>query len=250
MILVMIAFLPLMAFGIYIAEDIYYNQTGYKAENAAVTFLEKKYSESFETDSSSYSKALGDEHGGYDVKAHPLANPEISFSVRVTEKYKVWQDEYKESKWGYDANLEYTRQAKPLFPNAARIYASGSFPEEVGEKYRITDSYQTIYKENPNQAHEYINITIFGDSLQKVTALDSIYQLWNVINERQLSSYQFEVNYYPEKLLPKYKTYTDKHAFEQEFFKESLYHCKISKFDAERNSISGPEEIMRFCAGK
>lgn len=242
-----IILLPLVAVGSYILEEIYYNKMGFKAEKAADKYLEKKYGESFEVDDAVYSKALGDDHGGYDVKAHPTANPEISFRVQVTEKYKVWQDEYKESKWASEINKEYFQLAKPLFPNAARIYASGSFPEEVGDQYNITDTYQTIYKENPNQGHEYINIVLFEDSIQKEAALDSVYQLWSVIQGRQLKTYRYEVKYYPEKLLKKFKSYADQHAFEQDFYKDSLYSCRISKFDAEQNPISGPDGISRFC---
>ncbi|WP_066319776.1 hypothetical protein [Bacillus sp. FJAT-29814] len=245
-----IVLLPIFGFGIYILEDVYYNMMGSKVEKAALKYLDQKYGDSFEIDEVSYSKALGDDEGAFEIEAHSTDHSDITFSLRANEDYQITGDDYKENKWGNETEQEYIQLVKPIFPNADEIYASGSFPEEVADRYELDDTYQTIIQENPQQSHEYIKILMFVTSVNKEAELESIYQLREIMEGRNLRTYRLEVQYYPKKLKNELKNYDSLHQFDNDFSQEGLYDCKLHGAVGEDDSIAAPGDLAKFCREK
>jgi hypothetical protein len=194
-----------------------------------------------------YNKALGDDEGAYTLQVRSLKNPEITISVDTTEDYQVTRDNYKESNWTEQFRKEMVSQITPIFQSAGKIYAYGSFPEEIEDKYPFEDSYQTIYSANPHQSFERIHIVNFSDSFEKEEALKKIYQLWEITKDRQFKDNNIEVNYYPKELSEKLDTYSDLNQFENEHREEMFYFCRFSNEEAQQKSITGPVEFEAFC---
>ncbi|WP_462413089.1 hypothetical protein [Neobacillus sp. Marseille-QA0830] len=235
--------LPLFAFAIYALEDVYYNIMGFKVENAALKYLEKQYGQQFKIDDVQYSKILGEDEGSYQVEARSLDKPEITFLLDANENYEITSDDFKENKWGNETRQEYLKMAEPFFKHPGQLYAFGSFPEEIAEKYDINDTYQSIYQDHPLKAHEYIHIVMFPASFNKEVELEKLYQFWQIVNSRALDTYRMEVEYYPEKLLKTFEKYGDRHQFDNDYYQESLYNCRLSENDLALN----PQDIANFC---
>jgi hypothetical protein len=242
-----IVLLPFLGFGIY-AWDLFYNDINTdEVEKAAIKYLEQKYGEHFVIVDASYTKALGDDEGVYELNVHPAEQPEINFWVNATEKYEITGDSYKEDKWRNEAKKEYIQLIKPIFPNAGHVDASGSFPEQVAEAYDIDVTYQTIFKENPKQSHEYLEIMMFASSVNKEEELKKIYQLYETIAARNLRSYRIQVEYYPENLEEELGKAEGAEQFENKYYKESLYGCRIMSSEGKGNPIAAPGDLAKYC---
>ncbi|MEH7248019.1 hypothetical protein V7114_14675 [Neobacillus niacini] len=243
--IVLVPFLPL---GFYFVESVYYEAMDFKAEKAALEYLEEKYDEHFVIDEVGYAKVLGDEGGGYTLQAHPVGNGAISFTVGANEKYQVTRDDYKESKWENDFSKEMVQRVESLFPGSGKIYAYGSFPEEIVDRYSIDESYQFIIDENPLQSFERIHIVNFEEPFEKETELKKIYELWEMVKDRPVNNNNIEINYYPRDLFRKLNTSTsDLNQFENQNREEMFYFCRISKDAVQEKPISSPEDIEGFC---
>lgn len=243
----LIVLLPFLMLGFFFLESVYYEAMGFKAEKAALKYLDEKYGEDFEIDDVEYAKALGDEGGNYTLHAHPVEKREISFRIEASEKYKVTRDDYKESKWGEQFRKEMVQMFQPLFQDTGRVYAYGSFPEEVVDQYGIRDSYQSIFNENPLQSYERIHILNFEEPFEKEKELNRVYQLWEMVKDRQFKNNNIVVNYYPKELLEKVNTYSDLNQFENEHRKEMTYICRFSKEEAQKKPITSPGDFEAFC---
>jgi hypothetical protein len=238
---------PLLALGVYSLDLFYYEANNEKAQKAAIEFLEKKYKERFKVEEVEYSKALGDDEGYYTLQVTPLENPEITISVDTTEDYQVTTDNYKESEWTEQFRKEMVSQITPIFQGAGKIYAYGSFPEEIVEKYVLEDSYHTIYSANPHQSFERIHIVSFNDSFEKEDELKKIYQLWELTKDRKFKDNSIEVNYYPKELSKELGTNSDLNQFENEHQEEMFHFCRFSNEQAQNKPITSPEDFEAFC---
>jgi hypothetical protein len=238
---------PFLMLGVYSLDFIYYGANDHKAEKAALEYLEDKYAEDFEVDDVEYNKVLGDDEGGYTLQLHPLNEPEITISVHVTEKYQVTRDNYKESKWGYEFRKEMVPIIEPIFQDTGKIYVYGSFPEELEKQYQFEDSYQTIYNENPLQSYERIHIVNFVEPFEKEKELAKIYQLWELVKDREVRDTNIEINYYPNGLLKGFDSYPDLNQFENENRKEMFYLCRFSKEEVRKKPISTPSDLEEYC---
>jgi hypothetical protein len=238
---------PFLMLGVYSLDFIYYGANDHKAEKAALEYLEDKYAEDFEVDDVEYNKVLGDDEGGYTLQVHPLKKTEITIRVDVTEKYQVTRDNYKESKWGYEFRKEMVPIIEPIFQDTGKNYVYGSFPEELEKQYQFEDSYQTIYYENPLQSFERIHILNFVEPFEKEKELTKIYQLWELVKDREVRDTNIEINYYPNGLLKDFDSYPDLNQFENENRKEMFYLCRFSKEEVRKKPISTPSDVEEFC---
>lgn len=243
----LIVILPFLMLGFYFLESVYYEAMGYKAEKAAIEYLEEKYRERFKIDDVKYEKILGDEGGGYTLYAHPINNNEISIQISASEKYQVLSEDYKEGNWGNQYKQEIVQLIEPIFPQIGIIYAYGSFPEELEEKYQFEESYQTIFNENPLQNFERLNIFNFKEPFEKEMELKNIYDVLEIFKGRKVGRFQIEVNYYPKVLLGKLRGKIDPNQFENQHREEILYYCRITKEDVQEKPISSPGDIEEFC---
>lgn len=243
----LVVFLPFLLLGVYALDFVYYGANEDKAEKATLKYLEEKYGERFEIDDVEYNKILGDEEGNYTLSVHPVASPETTFGVDTTEKYQVIRDSYKESNWSEQFRKEMVPLIKPIFQSTGEYYVYGSFPNEIEERYRFEDSYQTIYNENPHQSYERIHILNFEDSFDKEKEFQRIYQLWENVKDRQYKDNNIEIEYYPKDLKNKLKTSSDLNQFENEHRQEKTYICRFSKQETQDKPITTPADIGVFC---
>jgi hypothetical protein len=248
-VVLLIILLPIIAFAGYILEDSYYQAMSYKAKKAANIYLEEKYEERFNIEKINYSKALGDEEGIYDLYAHPINQPDISFRLYSNENYEISYDDYKEMKWRNDVIKEYKEIVKSYFPNHADLYVNTTFQKDVVRKYDIKDTYTKIFTENPNQRDEYVHILLFTNKKFFDYRVEStkIFQLWTDIIGRSVKDYTIEVKYFPVELEEKYKTYSSKGDFEGENWKESFYTCRFSSSDVQKSPIKNIDDITKLC---
>jgi hypothetical protein len=247
MIIGIVFLLPIIGFSFYIIDWFYYSAIDDKAENAAIHYFEEKYNEKFVISEVSYSRALGDDYGMYDLVAHPQNSPGIEVDLQVSEEFEIIREDYKESKWGYEVREEYIQMVEPLFPKAGHIWAHGSFTEEISDRYGIQDTYQTIVSENQFQSFESVKLLIFEEPAGDEKQLASIYQLWQHIQERNIRDYRIDISYYPEKLLNSFKTINDSNQFENENRKQAIYFCSITSSQTKTNPISTAEDIEKYC---
>lgn len=238
---------PFLLLGVFALDFVYYGANDDKAEEASLEYLEEKYGERFEIDDVEYNHILGDEEGDYTLTVHPVASPDITFNVDTSEKYQVLRDSYQESNWSDQFKKELVPVIEPLFQGTAVPYVYGSFPEEIEERYRFEDSYQTIYNENPHQSYERIHILNFNDTFDKEKEFQRIYQLWDIVKDRQFGNNSIEIDYYPKDLQKKLKTYPDLNQFENEHRQEINYICRFSKQEAQDKQITTPEDFEAFC---
>lgn len=238
---------PFLLLGFFSLDYIYYEANGHKAEKAALEYLKEKYRESFEIDDIEYNKALGDEEGAYILQVHPMKRPEITIKVYATEKYRVTSDDYKERKWGYEFREEMVPMIEPIFGSTGKIYVYGSFSEELGKKYRFEDSYQSIYKENPLQSFERIHILNFVEPFDKEKELAKIYQLWELVKDRETRDTNIEINYYPNELFKEFDSYQDLNQFENDHHEEMFHFCRFSKEEIQKNPPTTPGALEGFC---
>jgi hypothetical protein len=243
----MVLLLPVIGFSFYIFDWFYYSAIDEKAEKAALQYFEERYDKKFELRDISYSRALGDDYGMYNLVAHPLNKPGLEVHLLVNEEFKIISEDYKESKWGYEVREEYVQMVEPLFPKTGRIWAHGSFPEEINERYGIQDTYQTIVTEIQFQSFESIKLLIFEEPAGGEKQLASIYQLWQLIQERKIRDYRIDISYYPEKLLKTLNTFKDSNQFENENRKQSIYFCSITSSQTKANHITTAEDIAKYC---
>jgi hypothetical protein len=238
---------PLLLLGVYAFDFVYYGANEGKAEKAALEYLEEKYGERFEIEDVGYNKILGDEEGDFTLSVHPAASPDTTFRVEITEKYQVIRDYYKEQNWSDQFRKEMVPIIEPIFQGTGEPYAYGSFPEEIEERYRFEDNYQTIYNENPLQSYERIHILNFDDTFDKEKELLRIYQLWEKVKDRQYNDNNIEIDYYPKELSEKHDTYSDLNQFENEHRDEKFYFCRFSNEEVRKASITSPGEFEAFC---
>jgi uncharacterized membrane protein len=238
---------PFLLLGVYALDFVYYGANEDKAEKAALEFLEDKYGEQFEIDEVEYNKILGDQEGNYTLSVHPEENPDITFDVGTTEKYRVTRDGYKESNWSEQFKKEMIPIIDPIFQGTGEYYVYGSFPSEVEEQYQFEETYQTIYQENPHQSYESIHIVNFNDTFDKEKEFQRIYQLWESVKDRQYRDNNIRIEYYPKELKKKLKTYPDLNEFENEHRQENFYTCRFSKQETENKPITTPGDIEAFC---
>ncbi|MDF2788505.1 MAG: murein transglycosylase [Neobacillus sp.] len=238
---------PFLLLGVYALDFVYYGANDDKAEKAALEYLEEKYSERFEIDDVEYNKILGDDEGDYTLTVHPVANPDITFGVDTSEKYQVIRDSFKENNWSEQFRKEMVPLIEPIFKGTGEFYVYGSFPSEIEEQYRFEDSYQTIYNENPHQSYERIHILNFDDTFDREKEFQRIYQLWEGVKDRRFSDNNIEIDYYPNELKEKLKTYPDLKEFENEHRQEMTYTCRFSKQETQEKPITIPGDIEAFC---
>jgi hypothetical protein len=238
---------PFLLLGVYALDFVYYGANEDKAEKAAMEYLEEKYGERFKIDDVEYNKILGDQQGDYTLTVHPVASPETTFRVEANEKYQAISDNYKESNWSEQFKKEMVPLIEPIFQGTGEYYVYGSFPWEIEERYQFEDSYQTIYNENPHQSYESIHILNFVDTFDKVKEFQRIYQLLEIIKDRQYSDNNIRIEYYPKDLKDKLKTYSDLNEFENQHRQEMTYTCRFSKQETQDKPITTPADIEAFC---
>ncbi|MEH7274953.1 hypothetical protein [Neobacillus vireti] len=239
---------PFLLLGVYALDFVYYGANEPKAEKAALEYLKEKYGGQFEIDDVEYTKILGDDEGDFTLQIHPLANAEMTITVNVSENYQVTEDNYKEENWGEQFKKEMLPPVAAIFQDAGKIYAYGSFPEEIGEKYRFEDSYQTIYNENPLQSFERIHVVNFAEPFEKEKELQKIYELWELVKDRQFKNNNIEINYYPKELYGKLAASpSDINQFENEYRDKMFYFCRFSHEEEHEKTVTSPEDIEGFC---
>ena len=108
---------------------IYYPLIEDKAENKAIAHLKATFREDFVINEVTYSKPFGADKGRYSITAHPMAKPEIEFSMYVAQDLSVDQDSFKESKWRYDTILEYVPLIDAMSPVSALMRSMRTFPK-------------------------------------------------------------------------------------------------------------------------
>ncbi|MHC0037002.1 hypothetical protein [Pseudoneobacillus sp. C159] len=241
------ALLPLVGFGIYFFDLLYYQAKTGSAEKSALSYMEKKYNEKFVVDLADYSKALGDDTGWFTIDVHPVKKPEISIRLSANENFQIDHDDYSEMKWRNDAILEYRKLLQPFFPNLADMYVNPTIPESIRDQYGLSDTYQTILSHASNQVSEYVHIVTFANSTKFTEEVEweKLYGLSSVLMQRQIKEWTIQLIYYPEKLLKNFQSMKDPHQFENEYWRDRLLFCRFSSDQVhDLNSASG---IAEFC---
>lgn len=244
-----ILFFPIIGFGLYVFDLIYYEKMSYKAEKAALIYLENKYHEEFEVDKAEYSLPLGDDMGWYTIDAHPVDNPEICIRLDANEDYKIDSDNYKEMKWRNDAIILYRNKIQPIIPNLGSMYVDQLFSKEISNKYNLYDTYQLIFKENPKIRDEYFHLLIFEDkqTFHEEKELKRLFQLLEMIKARQLENYTVVVEYYPNEITGKVPTYKDLNDFENENRQNLFFYCHLANQSLVDSKVSTYQDLAKLC---
>ncbi|SFB13832.1 MULTISPECIES: hypothetical protein [unclassified Bacillus (in: firmicutes)] len=247
-IIAIIILLPVLGLLLYFLEITYHDFFGYKAEKAALEYLDKKYGEKFKIDETEFGQALGDAMGMYQVTAHPVKQKGISITMDVSEDFQITRDNYKEMKWRNEAREEFLPLVKELFPTYGHMFVNPSFQEEVWEKYTLEDQYQTIFKENLKQSSEFVHLLVFEEeSFDKELQLQKIYKLYSFVKDRQVNDFTIEIRFFPQELKKRFYELKNPHQFEGEYYSKVILSCRFSKDQSEKAELQDYKDISQFC---
>lgn len=247
-IIAIILMLPVLGLLLYFLEITYHDFFGYKAEKAALEYLDKKYGEKFKIDETEFNQILGDEDGMYHITAHLANQKEISITMDISESFQVTRDNYKEMKWRNEAKEEYLPLVKDLFPTYGHMFVNPSFREDVWEKYALEDKYQTIFKENLKQSSEFVHLLVFEEEpFDKEIQLEKIYKFYSFIKGRQVNDFTLEIRFFPQQLRKKFNELNNPHQFEGEYYSKVILSCRFSKTESENAELKDYKAIGRFC---
>jgi len=243
-------FIFLFIISLVLFDYIYFPLIGYKANAVAEKFLEEQYGEDFVIDENEFSKPLGDDTGTYQIRAHPVANPDLTIRISVTEDMEPIWDDYLEIKWRADLNEQFGSIYKEVYGTAESYsyMVNVSFPESTYSDYSITNTYQDIFV----QEHSGISNIVFANVILNSSndmdyQLDLAYELVQHLKSQELNYFSIEITYYNEKLQHAV-TDQDKnlnyYAFSNKFLKDREYVLDFYSDSMDKESIKKLDQLI------
>lgn len=248
----------LLIIGLIIFDYIYFPLISFKAENVAEKYLEDKYDEDFNIDESSFSKPLGDYYGAYLIYTHPVKNPNLSVRISVSEDMEPLWDDYLDTKWRADLNEQFGLIYKDLYGSAYNYsyMVNVSFPDNADSKYTIENTYQDIFKLEPNIIGNIVFANVILNSADDMDyQLDKAFQLVQYLKEQDLKYFSVDINFYNEKLQQtisvqdkelSYHEFSSKHLNAREYILDFYYESSNEESKSELEQLKSAAELMKF----
>lgn len=244
--LLMLVLIPFIGFALYAGDLFFYDFSSDKAGKAAQEYLEERYKQDFVIKSSKYTKALGDKHGLYTIKAVAKADKDLVIQLEASEDKKILSDDYKDLKWRKELNDDTAPFMKEVCGEEAFFnYAVNvSIPEKIRDQFSHEHAFSEIYSDHHGEISQYLFVNIvldkpFDPSIERARA----YKLYDYMKKKQLKDFSISIRYYPDKEIS--KKGSNYFKFEDENWEQLE---KVFNFDTRGQTITvnSAEELDQF----